>query len=96
MSVTATVPELPRPDTPFAEFACAQAALEPLSPPLPAQALVDLLKHPLCAGETRHLVLTRLARHYAQPFADQWEFVEYVHKQKLDLFFTTPPKRNGG
>jgi hypothetical protein len=31
-----------------------QPALEPLAPPLPAQTLVDLLKHPFCVGEARH------------------------------------------
>jgi hypothetical protein len=31
--------------------------------------------------------------HYNRPFADQWEFVEYVHQQKLNLDLTTPPER---
>jgi hypothetical protein len=30
-----------------------QIALEPLPPPLPAQVLVDLLKHPCCVGNAR-------------------------------------------
>ena len=59
---------------------------------LPAQALVDLLKHPFCVREARRLVLEQLSRHYHRPFADQWEFVAYaqLHQPQLDLL--TPPK----
>jgi hypothetical protein len=93
VSVTTLVAGLPGPGTPFAPLACAQPVLEPLLPPLPAEMLVDLLKHPLCIGEPRRLVLGQLARHYKRPFADQWEFVDYVHQQKLKLDLTTPPQR---
>jgi len=55
--------------------------------------LVDLLKHPCCVGEARRLVLDQLARHYQRTFADQWDFVDYVHQQKLGLDLTTPPAR---
>jgi hypothetical protein len=72
-----------------------QPALEPLPPPLPAQALVELLKHPFCVGEARRLVLAQLARHYGRPFADQWDFVRFAEEHKLDLDFTTPPQRPG-
>jgi hypothetical protein len=65
-------------------------------PPLPAQALVDLLKHPLCVGEARRLVLAQLARHYGRPFADQWDFVRFAEGRKLGLDFTTPPRRPEG
>jgi hypothetical protein len=44
-------------------------------------------------GEARRLVLDQLARHYHRPFADQWDFVDYVHQQKLGLDLTTPPAR---
>jgi hypothetical protein len=37
---------------------------------LPPQTLVDLLKHPLCVGDARRLVLDELAPHYHRPFAD--------------------------
>jgi hypothetical protein len=60
---------------------------------LPAQALVDLLKHPCCVDEARRLVLDALGRHYQRPFADQWDFVDFVHQQKLGLDLTTPPAR---
>jgi hypothetical protein len=70
-----------------------QPAFEPIPPPLPAQMLVDLLKQPFCVGEARRLVLDQLGRHYGRAFADQWEFVEYAQKQKLDLNLTSPPKR---
>jgi len=93
VSVTATVAGLLGPGTPFAALACAQPALESLTPPLPAQMLVDLLKHPLCVGEPRRLVLEQLARHYNRLFVDQWDFVEYVHKHNLELDLTTPPQR---
>jgi hypothetical protein len=60
---------------------------------LSPQTLVHLLKQPLCVGEPRRLVLQQLGRHYNRPFADRWEFVEYVHQQKLKLDLTTPPRR---
>jgi hypothetical protein len=62
---------------------------------LPAQLLVDLLKQPLCVGEARRVVLEQLGRHYNRPFADQWEFVDYVRNNKLPLNLTTPPQRPG-
>jgi hypothetical protein len=55
------------------------------------QTLLDLLKHPLCAGVARRVVLDALARHHHRPFADPWDFVDYVHHQKLGLDLTTPP-----
>jgi hypothetical protein len=67
--------------------------LETLPPPLPAQMLVNLLKHPLCVGEARRLVLEQLSRHYHLPFADQWEFVEYAHQHRLELDLTPPPQK---
>jgi hypothetical protein len=63
--------------------------------PLPAQLLVDLLKHPLFVGEARRVVLEQLARRYRRPFADQWEFVRFAKEKKLGLDFTTPPRRPG-
>jgi hypothetical protein len=69
------------------------SALEPPPPPLPAQTLVDLLKHPLCVGAARRLVLEQLARHCRRPFADQWEFVRFAQEQNLDLDLETPPQR---
>jgi tRNA A-37 threonylcarbamoyl transferase component Bud32 len=68
-------------------------ALQPLPPPLPAQTLVELLKNPLCVGEARRLVLGQLSRHYHEPFADQWEFVEYARRHRLELDLTTPPQK---
>jgi hypothetical protein len=63
--------------------------------PLLPQTLVNILKHPFCVGETRRLVLDQLSRHEHRPFTDQWEFAEYVAKNKLDLDLTTPPERPG-
>jgi len=85
-----------RPGLPFAAQGWAQLPLEPPPPPLPPQTLVELLKQPFCIDEARRLVLEQLSRHYHRPFADQWEFVEYVHKHKLDLDLTTPPQRPPG
>jgi hypothetical protein len=72
-----------------------QSDLEPLPPPLPAQTLVDLLKHPFCVGEARRLVLEQLTRRYQRPFADQWDFVRFAHEQKLGLDLLTPLQRPG-
>ena len=71
----------------------AQKALPPLPPPLPAQDLVDLLKHPLCVGEARRSVLDQLGRHHDRRFADVWEFVDFARQQRLDLNLATPPQR---
>ena len=60
----------------------------------PPQMVVVSLKHPCCVGEARRLVLDQLAGRYQRPFADQWDFVDYVHQQKLDLDLTTPPARS--
>jgi hypothetical protein len=69
-----------------------RAPAEP-PPPLPAQALVDLLKHPLCVGAARRPVLAQLARHYGRSFADQWDFVRFAEGRELGLDFTTSPRR---
>jgi hypothetical protein len=61
---------------------------------LPPQTLVNLLKHPCCVGAARRLVLDQISRHYHRPFADQWDFVDYVQQQKLGLDLTTPPARS--
>jgi hypothetical protein len=57
------------------------------------QALVELLKHPLCVDQARSVVLDQLAQRYRRPFADHWEFVRFAHAQNLGLDFTTPPRR---
>jgi hypothetical protein len=71
----------------------AQGLSAVLAREFPPQTLVDLLKHPLCVGQTRRLVLDQLGRHYHRPFADQWDFVDYAQQQKLDLDLTKPPVR---
>jgi hypothetical protein len=38
-------------------------------------------------------VLDQLARHYHRRFAGQWEFVDRVQQQNLNLDFTAPPQR---
>ncbi|MBM3980981.1 MAG: hypothetical protein FJ304_11980 [Planctomycetes bacterium] len=61
--------------------------------PLPAQDLVELLKHPFCVGEARRAVLDALEFTYKRSFKDQWEFVEYAQKHQPQLDLLTPPKR---
>jgi hypothetical protein len=34
----------------------------------------------LCAGVARRQVLDQLARHHHQPFADPWDFMDYIHQ----------------
>jgi hypothetical protein len=68
-------------------------ALKPLPESLPAEMLVELLKHPLCVGEARRAVLGALGRRYQRTFADQWEFVRFAEKEKLDLDLAGPPRR---
>jgi hypothetical protein len=91
--VASTVAALGGPGPPLTTPGLLAPALEPLPPPLPAQTLVELLKHPLCVGEARRLVLWQLSRHYERPFADQWEFVEYARLHQLDLDLTSPTQK---
>jgi hypothetical protein len=67
-------------------------ALAPLPLPLSAQTLVDILKHPLCVGEARRLVLQQLGRHYGRTFPDQWEFARFAEEKQLDLDLLSPPR----
>src|SRR6266511_4740669 len=50
-------------------------ALQPLPCRLSTQQLIDLLKHPLCVGQSRRIVLDQLENRYASKFADHWNFV---------------------
>jgi hypothetical protein len=68
-------------------------ALKPLPESLPAETLVELLRHPLCVGEARRAVLGALGRRYQRTFADQWEFVRFAEEQKLGLDLASPAKR---
>jgi hypothetical protein len=61
--------------------------------PLPAQDLVELLKHPFCVSEARRAVLDALEFTYQRPFKDQWEFAEYAQKHQPQLDLLTPPTR---
>jgi hypothetical protein len=92
-AVAATVGGLSGPWPLLAAPAVLRPALEPLSPPLSAQALVDLLKDPLCVGAARRAVLDQLARHYGRPFADQWDFVRFAEERRLGLDLLGPPPR---
>jgi hypothetical protein len=75
--------------SPFVAVACAAT---PAPPPLPAQALVDLLKQPLCQGAARGVILAELSRHYGRAFADPWDFVRFAEEQKLALDLTSPSR----
>jgi serine/threonine protein kinase len=66
-------------------------AWEPLPNRLSPQDLVELLKHPLCLGRARRIILDRLGSHYKHAFADLWAFVRYAQDQKLDLDLTNLP-----
>jgi hypothetical protein len=68
-------------------------ALQHPPEPLPAEMLVELLKHPLCVGEARRVVLDQLGSRYGRPFEDQWDFVRFAEEQKLGLDFTSPVQR---
>jgi hypothetical protein len=68
-------------------------AAEPLPCRFSTQWLVDLLKMPTCVGEARAVILEQLSNRYKQPFADQWEFVEFAEKHLPDIDLKSPPKR---
>ena len=48
---------------------------------------------PTAVGEVRRVLLDRLGHRHHRRFAAHWDFVRYAQEQKLDLDFTTPPKR---
>ena len=74
-------------------FSLPPALGDPALEPLPAETLVELLKHPLCVGEARRATLDALGTCYHRTFADQWDFVRFADKEKLGFDFTSPPKR---
>jgi len=78
---------------PFAALPSLPAVSEPLPCRLSTQDLVELLKMPTCFGEARQVVLKHLGNRFSRRFANHWEFVRYAKEQRLDLDFTTPPKR---
>jgi hypothetical protein len=45
------------------------------------------------ADECR-IVLKLLGNRYHRTFATHWDFVRFANEQRLDLDFTTPPKRS--
>ena len=51
---------------------------------------MDLLKHSLCVGQARRVVLDQLGIHHGRTFSNQWEFVRFAETQKLGLDFTSP------
>jgi serine/threonine protein kinase len=68
-------------------------AVDPPPCRLATPELVELLKHPTCLGPARRVILDQLENRYQHKFADHWAFVRFAKKQKLDLDFTSPPKR---
>jgi hypothetical protein len=78
---------------PFASLPALPAVSEPLPCRLSTQDLVELLKMPTCFGDARKIVLKHLGNRYHRVFANHWEFVRFAKEQRLDLDFTTPPKR---
>jgi hypothetical protein len=65
------------------------------SPPpcrLSTPQLVDLLRHPLCVGQARRLVLDQLEIRYNRTFADQWDFVRFA-TDELHLDLSETPSR---
>jgi hypothetical protein len=78
---------------PLASLALLPAAAEPLPCRFSTQFLVEVLKMPMCVGETRRVVLDHLGNRYQRRFADHWDFVRFVKEEKLDLDLTSPPMR---
>ncbi|HVC93782.1 MAG TPA: serine/threonine-protein kinase [Pirellulales bacterium] len=55
--------------------------------------LVELLKMPTCFGPSRRVILDHLEHRYGRKFNTVWAFVRFAEVEKLDLDFTTPPRR---
>jgi serine/threonine protein kinase len=90
LAVSGTAAGGSNPTTLFTAPVLLEPACELPPPPLPAQFLVDLLRHPLCAGDSRRLVLDQLSRHYGRPFVSQWDFVRYAEEHSLGLDLQGP------
>jgi hypothetical protein len=73
--------------------AAARISADPFPCRLSTQELVDLLKMPTCFGAARRVVLDHLGNRYGRRFVNHWAFVRYATDQRLDLDFTTPPRR---
>jgi len=73
--------------------AAARLWAEPFPCRLTTQELVDLLKMPTCFGAARRVVLDHLGNRYGRRFVNHWAFVRFATDQKLNLDFTTPPRR---
>ena len=81
------------PSGPLANLAFLPTASEPLPCRLTTQDLVELLKMPTCVGPVRRVILDQLGNRYGRRFDTHWDFVRYAQQQRLNLDFTTPPKR---
>jgi hypothetical protein len=84
------------PPTLFAALAPLAEASRPLPGRFSEQQLVDLLKMPTCRAPARQVIVEQLGRQCGQPFADQWEFVEWAREHRPDLDLTSPPVRPTG
>ena len=73
--------------------AAARILAEPYPCRLSTPELVELLKMPTCFGGSRRIVLNHLGNRYGRRFTNHWSFVRFATEQKLNLDFTTPPKR---
>lgn len=80
---------------PFAALPALPATSKPLGCRLSTQELVELLKMPTCWGAVRQVVLQHLGNRYGRNFANHWEFVHFAAERRLDLDFTSPPRRPG-
>jgi serine/threonine protein kinase len=80
-------------EEPLQALAFIGKATEALPSRLSPQQLVNLLKHPLCIGPARRVILDQLGMHYDQDFADQWDFVHFAEERNLELDLTSPPRR---
>ncbi len=74
-----------------------KAAVRDLAEPFPCrlttEELVELLKMPTCFGRAHRVVLDHLGNRYRRRFVNHWAFVRFAMGRKLELDFTTPPKR---
>jgi hypothetical protein len=73
--------------------AASRVFAQPFPCRLTTQELVDLLKMPTCFGAARRVVLDHLGNRYGRRFVNHWAFVRFATDQKLNLDFTTPPRR---
>jgi hypothetical protein len=82
-SIVSSIGAFASPALPPASLPLATPALGPLPCRFSTPQLVEMLKHPLCFGPARRVLLDHLAFRYQRPFIDHWDFIRFAQEHDL-------------